>query len=121
MDRAHPFWGVHPHKIRPCYAGIALLQSISRHAPAAVTVTITTADQALCRKLEPNVCPTSRRFAAMQALSRHGVSCGVLLMPTLPYINDTDETLTSLVERSAQAGAKWVYAGDAFAVSLRSN
>ena len=46
-----------------------------------VVFTATTADDELCKKLEPNVSVTSRRFAAMQKLADTGIFCGVLMIP----------------------------------------
>ena len=38
-----------------------LFESIQRRAKCVVQLTLTTADDRLCRLIEPNVCPTSRR------------------------------------------------------------
>ena len=63
--------------------------------------------------------PTSARLAAMETLAGQGVCCGVLLMPLLPYINDTEENVLRLVHSAADAGAQFVYPG--FGVTLREN
>ena len=98
-----------------------LLQSIKKHSPVVVNFTITTADNSLCRKLERNVNPTSERLKALKTLSEGGISCGVLLMPILPFINDNKENISEIVRLSAQSGAKWIYAGSSFFVTLRQN
>ena len=96
-----------------------VLLEIGRTAPAFVKFTLTTADDALCRTIEPHVAPTSARLAAMETLAGQGVCCGVLLMPLLPYINDTEENVLHLVHSAADAGAQFVYPG--FGVTLREN
>lgn len=96
-----------------------LMQNIGGYAPAVAVFTITTANDALCKKVEPNVCAAGERFKAIQALSRLGVMCGVLLMPLLPFINDTAENVRSIVQMAADSGARWVYAEPGFPVSLR--
>jgi DNA repair photolyase len=100
---------------------IDLLRSVRRHSPAAVNLTITTADDALCRKLERNVDLSSARFAALTALADAGIPCGVLLMPILPFINDTAENILQITRRARESGAKWVYAHHGFGVTLRAN
>ena len=80
-------------------------------------MTITTAEDALCQKIEPHVAPTSKRFEALEALSRAGIYCGILLMPLLPYINDTEENVLAIVQRAADCGVKFIYPG--FGVTLR--
>lgn len=102
---------------------IDLLLKIQKHSPVAVNITITTADDTLCRKLEQNVSPTSERLAAIKALSDAGIPCGVLLMPILPFINDTEDNIRNIIQQSKLAGARWIYNGyDGFmGVTLRQN
>ncbi len=94
-----------------------ILRDIKRHSPVIVKITITTYDDALCKKLEPNVSASSERFSALKALSEGGVFCGVLMMPILPFINDTEENVLGIVERAKDAGARFVY--PAFGMTLR--
>ncbi|MCL2077048.1 MAG: radical SAM protein [Oscillospiraceae bacterium] len=100
---------------------IALLKSIRENSPVVVNFTITCADDDLCRKIERNVCLSSARFSALERLSKEGINCGVLLMPILPFINDTNENITEIIRRAAQAGAKWISVYPNFGVTLRQN
>lgn len=100
---------------------IDVLHRIKLHSPVTINFTITTADDALCKKIEPNVCPTSARLSAMEKLAGTGINCGVLLMPVLPFINDMQENIEQIVRMAAAAGAKWIYAGSGFGVTLRMN
>jgi len=86
-----------------------ILQDIQSHSPTIVKFTITTADDALCRKLEPGVAVSSERFAAMQALAAKGIYSGVFLLPLLPYVNDTPENILDILRLAKEAGAKFVY------------
>jgi len=96
---------------------IDVLQDIQRYAPMTVSMTITTADDVLARKIERHSAPSSERFQAIRSLSEAGVYCGVLVMPILPFINDTEENILSIVHQAKAAGAKYVY-GD-MGVTLR--
>ena len=80
-----------------------ILQEIHRKAKAVVSVTLTTADDTLCRKLEPNVCPTSRRAEVLYALRDAGIPTVVWLCPILPYINDTRENLEGILSICREA------------------
>ncbi|MCL2621096.1 MAG: radical SAM protein [Defluviitaleaceae bacterium] len=82
---------------------------IATHSPVLVKLTITTADDKLCKMLEPNVSTSTQRFEAIADLSAKGVYCGVLMSPILPFINDTDENVRSIVRSAKEAGAKFVY------------
>ena len=95
-----------------------ILGEIQEHSPVIVKLTITTADEALCKKLEPNVSGTAERFEAIQALAQRGIYCGVLMMPILPFINDTEENITEILTRAKQAGARFCY--PAFGMTQRS-
>ena len=80
-------------------------------------LTVTTTDDALAAKIEPHAPPPSRRLKALEELSKAGVFSGVLLMPVLPYVEDSAENVLSMVDSAARAGAKFVYA--AFGVTMR--
>ncbi|OGO91784.1 MAG: radical SAM protein [Clostridiales bacterium GWF2_38_85] len=100
---------------------IDILQNIKSHSPAVVNFTVTTADNVLCKQIERNVCTSSKRFEAIKKLTDSGISCGVLLMPILPFINDTEENIHDIVQKSAESGARWIYSGGNFGVTLRIN
>jgi DNA repair photolyase len=85
---------------------------------AVVSLTITTPDDDLSRKLEPGAPPSSARFAALEALLDHGLWAGVTLMPVLPFIDDDEESIRRLVTRAAGCGAKYVM--PAWGMTLRN-
>lgn len=66
-----------------------LLQKINRRSKCVVQMTLTTADEELCKKLEPNVCTTGERFAVLKKMRDAGIPTVVWLSPILPFINDT--------------------------------
>jgi len=86
---------------------LELLKSINRSF-AAVSFTITTTDDSLAAKLEPGAPAPSARLRAMETLSSHGITTGVVMMPILPFIEDTAENITSIVEQSARHKAQYV-------------
>lgn len=83
---------------------IDLLKSINAKAKAVVQMTITTADDELCRKLEPNVCPSSRRFEVLCEMRDNGIPTVLWLCPLLPFINDTEENLRGVLDYAKRAG-----------------
>ncbi len=95
---------------------IDTLEEISR-VFATVSFTITAGDDDLGRKVEPGAPAVSRRFAAMRKLAERGISTGVLLMPVLPFIEDTRENITRIVELAADNGAGYIL--PAFGMTLR--
>ena len=77
---------------------LEILKSINIKAKCVVQMTLTTFDDNLCRIIEPNVCPTSRRFQVIQKMKEEGIPVVVWLAPFLPYINDSFENFKSLLE-----------------------
>lgn len=98
---------------------IDLLCDIREHSPVLVKMTVTTADDALSRRLEPHVAPTSERFAAIRQLADSGIYCGILLMPVLPFITDNEENILEIVRMAKESGARFLYPD--FGVTLRQN
>ncbi len=98
---------------------IDLLQSIKEHSPVLCKITLTTYDDALSQILEPHVAPSSERFEALEKLSQASLFVGLLMMPILPYINDTEENILSIIHEAKARGAKFIY--PSFGVTLRTN
>ena len=96
---------------------IDLYQSIQAHSPVICKLTVTTVDEDLAAKVEPRAPSPARRLAAVRSLAQAGLFCGVLLMPVLPFLEDRPEQVLSVVDRSADAGAKFIYSG--FGVTMR--
>ncbi|MBB6214364.1 DNA repair photolyase [Anaerosolibacter carboniphilus] len=95
---------------------IDILEDISK-TYAAVSMTITTADDQLASWIEPHAPSSSKRFEAMERLSRNGIYTGVLLMPVLPFITDQEENIREIVRRSKIAGTQYIIAW--FGMTLR--
>jgi len=95
-----------------------ILSDIKTHSPVIVKITITTADDDICKKLEPYVSASSERFAALEALASNNIYCGVLMMPILPFINNSEENILEILNKAKNAGASFVY--PAFGMTLRS-
>lgn len=96
-----------------------ILRNITEHSPVLVKMTITTADDALASRIEPHAPPPSERLNALRKLSDAGIFTGVLLMPVLPFILDSDENVLTVVRRAKECGARFVY--PIFGVTLRAN
>ena len=85
-----------------------LLQSVNRKTKAVVQMTLTTADEALCKLVEPHVSTTRERFAALLALRDAGIPTVVWLCPILPFLNDTEENVAAVLDMCVTAGVRGV-------------
>ena len=80
-----------------------ILKRINEKTKCAVQMTLTTYDETLCRKLEPKVSTTRERFEALKILQQEGIPTVVWLCPILPFINDTEENLSGILDYCAEA------------------
>ena len=87
---------------------IDLLDEINRSAKCVVQITLTTYDDDLCRILEPNVCNTKRRIEVLEEMHERGIPTIVWLTPILPFINDTEENITSIMNECVRTGVKGI-------------
>ena len=92
-----------------------LLKSINRKTKCVVQMTLTTFDENLCMILEPHVCTTTRRLEVLNILKTEGIPTIVWLTPILPFINDTEDNIRSLLEECGKAG---VYGIITFGIGL---
>lgn len=98
---------------------IDLFQKISQRNPVVLKLTITTADDMLSKKIEPNVNVASKRFEAVKELNQNGIYTGILFTPILPFITDTKQNIKNIIELAYQNNAKFIVS--MFGVTLRSN
>ena len=80
-----------------------LLQKINERTKCVVQMTLTTCDEDLCRKIEPNVSTTEERFEVLKTLRDCGIPTVVWLSPILPFINDTEENISGILDMCAEA------------------
>ncbi len=87
---------------------IDLIDEINRSAKFVVQMTLTTWDDDLCKILEPGVCNTKRRIKVLEEMQKRGIPTVVWMTPILPFINDTKENITALLNECANAGVKGI-------------
>ena len=85
-----------------------VLKRINEKTKAVVQITLTTADDTLCKIIEPNVSTTSERFEALKTLRDAGIPTVVWLCPILPYINDTQENIRAILDMCVEAKVRGV-------------
>jgi DNA repair photolyase len=85
-----------------------LLQRIASRSRLHVSLTITTADRDLARRIEPRAPTPEKRFAAVRALRDAGIFAGVFCAPVMPFITDSEERLDEVFGRAVEAGALYV-------------
>ena len=85
-----------------------VLKRINEKTKAVVQITLTTADDTLCKIIEPNVSTTRERFETLKTLRDAGIPTVVWLCPILPYINDTQENIRAILDMCVEAKVRGV-------------
>ena len=83
---------------------IDILAEMARDRLAMVSVSLTTLDRALARKMEPRAATPERRLETIATLSSAGIPVTVMTAPMIPALNDME--LERLLEAAAERGAK---------------
>jgi DNA repair photolyase len=91
-----------------------LLRRVAANNRLFVSITITTLDVELTRKLEPRAPRPDLRLEAVRQLNLAGIDTGVNCAPVLPQITDQPRDLEALVKAASEAGAKYVFANPLF-------
>ena len=96
---------------------INIISQINKQNYACIAFTITTTDDDLAKIIEPHAPLPSQRLKAMSILAMAGIKVGIVVMPTLPFITDTEENIVNLVKSAKEHDANFIYAS--FGVTLR--
>ncbi len=85
-----------------------LLRRIASRNEVHIHISLTTLSSELAGSLEPRASAPWRRLDAVDALSKAGLSVGVLVMPILPWITDSPDELDALVQGVKRRGANYL-------------
>ena len=88
---------------------IDLLKEINAKNNVIIKFTITTPYDKQSKMIEPHVCVSSKRLAAIKTLSQNGIFVGILMNPVLPFITDKEEDIKELVRIAYENGAKFIH------------
>ncbi|MEV7968603.1 Rv2578c family radical SAM protein [Sphaerisporangium sp. NPDC088356] len=85
-----------------------LLTEAAEVTDVGVSLSIGFVDDELWRSVEPGTPRPGRRLEVCATLTEHGLPCGVLMAPILPYLTDSPQALARTVRQIADAGATHV-------------
>lgn len=80
-----------------------ILKEINNKTKCVIQMTLTTFDEKLCKIIEPTVSSTKERFETLKILNQNNIQTVVWLTPILPFINDTKENLTGILDYCIKA------------------
>ncbi|MEV1068468.1 Rv2578c family radical SAM protein [Streptomyces sp. NPDC050263] len=84
---------------------LELLRQSAERADIGVSVSVGFTDTELWRTVEPGAPAPQRRLDVVRTLTDHGIDCGVLMAPVIPFLGDDPAQLRATVRAIAAAGA----------------
>lgn len=84
---------------------LELLRQAAEVTEVGVSVSVGFVDPELWRTVEPGTPSPERRLDVVRTLSEHGIGCGVLMAPVIPFLGDRPDQLRATVRAIAAAGA----------------
>ncbi|MCR8576398.1 Rv2578c family radical SAM protein [Streptomyces sp. Isolate_219] len=84
---------------------LPLLQQAAEVTDVGISVSVGFLDRELWRTVEPGTPAPDRRLDVVRTLTAHGIPCGVLMAPVIPFLGDAPDQLRATVRAVAEAGA----------------
>lgn len=78
---------------------LELLKKINNETKAVVQLTLTCTDEHTSKIIEPNVISTNKRIRILKKLDKENIPAIVWMTPVLPYITDTYENITEILDK----------------------
>jgi DNA repair photolyase len=84
---------------------LELIKQAAQVTDVGICVSVGFTDQELWRTVEPGTPAPERRLEVVRTLGEHGIGCGVLMAPVIPFLSDTPAQLRATVRAIAASGA----------------
>lgn len=88
-----------------------LIDELSRITYINIAATITTMDEEIRKKIEPNASSSKDRFDMLKIFRKTNASVGLHVMPIIPYITDSYENFDALFSRAKESNVHYVLPG----------
>ncbi len=90
---------------------LELLKRVNEAGGLMCALTVTTMDKTAAKLLEPGAPPPDERIAAVKEIKKQSITCGVHMMPIIPFITSGEHGIDALFSSAKDAGADYVLTG----------
>ena len=90
---------------------IDILKRINERSRAIVSFSFSSVDDGISAVLEPGVPPPSARLETIERFKDAGIACGMFLLPVIPFVTDTAESIEQSVGAARDAGIDFIIFG----------
>ncbi|MCK5739721.1 radical SAM protein, partial [bacterium] len=88
-----------------------LLLQLNRQQRVIVSFSFSSVSDKASAVFEPGVPPPSERLATISRLRAAGITCGMYLMPVIPFITDTPIQMDRTIRKAKEAGVRFIVFG----------
>ncbi len=88
-----------------------LLSEINNSNYANISFSITLFNEEVKRIFEPNSASTLKKFETLKTVRQNGLPGGIMLMPILPGIGDTEDNLKQIIMKAKEVKAEFILPG----------
>lgn len=90
---------------------IDILCRINEKSKVIVSFSFSSVDDQISKIFEAGASPPSQRLRVMKKLLDNGISCGIFLMPVIPFITDSFEKINEVYQKASELNADYVVFG----------
>ena len=90
---------------------VDILKKINEKNNAIVSFSFSSTDEKISRKFEPGVPSPQKRLETISFLKDQGISCGMFLLPVIPFITDTKEVMEKTLQDAKDIGVDFIIFG----------
>lgn len=90
---------------------IEIIKKINEKSKVIVSFSFSSVDDKISRFFEPGVPSPSERLETINFFKKNGISCGMFLLPVIPFITDKTDLLEESIIHAKQAGVDFIIFG----------
>jgi len=90
---------------------IDILKEINKQSKAIVSFSFSSVDDGISAIFEPGVPPPRERLKTISLFKNEGISCGMFLLPVIPFLTDTAELVEESIGKAKEVGVDFVIFG----------
>ncbi len=87
---------------------IDIFKEINERNRAIVSFSFSSVDDEISAIFEPGVPSPSKRLKTLAKFKHEGITCGMFLMPVIPFITDTPEQMENSVRKAKEIGVDFI-------------
>jgi DNA repair photolyase len=90
---------------------IDIIEKINEKSKAIVSFSFSSTNEKISKIFEPNVPRPNQRLETIQFFKDRGISCGMFLLPVIPFISDTKDVMEKTIQDARDVGIEFIIFG----------